>query len=47
MSLVKHVCPSCGLVTKVHPAAKEVFHACPEKRLRGRPQAVTFKAVSA
>ena len=40
-------CPSCAETVRVIPAAVEVTHLCPNKRLRGRPQSVTFKAVAA
>lgn len=40
------ICPTCGEHTRVIASAAEVFHYCPAKRLRGRPQPVTFRAVA-
>lgn len=46
MALVEHECPQCGTRTRVIATAAEVFHYCPKNRLRGKPQAVTFRVAS-
>jgi hypothetical protein len=46
MALVEHWCPECGTKTRVIATVAEVFHYCPKKQVRGRPQPVTFRVGS-